>query len=138
MSYTKASLAANERILLLTSFTWWITVGWLVATTPFVLMGSWFLLILPLIAYIERYFTEFAVTNQGVLVKQGIIRRRVTRIAIGQIEGVFLTQSVLGRILNYGTIIVHGSGQPGALLFTKVGSPVKIQALINSQISATK
>lgn len=137
MSYTNASLSGNEYIIRLTSFTWWITIKWAalgVVLVPFTLGWS---LIIPAISFIERYFTEYAVTSQGVLVKRGIIRRKVSRISIKKIEGVELRQTILGRILNYGTIVVRGTGSD-SVVFYLVGSPVSFQGLINDQIDILK
>jgi len=137
MSYTNTSLSGNEYIIRLTSFTWWINIKWLalgIVLVPFTLGWS---MIIPAISFIERYFTEYAVTSQGILVKRGIIRRKVSRISIKKIEGVELRQSILGRILNYGTIVVRGTGSD-AVMFDYVGSPVGFQSLINDQISILK
>jgi uncharacterized membrane protein YdbT with pleckstrin-like domain len=137
MSYTNTSLSGNEYIIRLTSFTWWVTVKWLalgIVLVPFTFGWS---LIIPAISFIERYFTEYAVTSQGVLVKRGIIRRRVSRLSIKKIEGVELRQTILGRILNYGTIVVRGTGSD-SVVFYLVGSPVNFQGLINDQIAILK
>lgn len=126
MSYTNTSLSGNEYIIRLTSFTWWVTVKWLalgIVLVPFTFGWS---LIIPAISFIERYFTEYAVTSQGVLVKRGIIRRRVSRLSIKKIEGVELRQTILGRILNYGTIVVRGTGSD-SVVFYLVGSPVNFR-----------
>lgn len=137
MSYTNTSLASGEHIIRLTSVTWWITIKWTlvgVLLAPFTMSLT---LIIPVISFIDRYFTEYAVTSQGVLVKRGIIRRKVSRISVKKIEGVDLRQTILGRILNYGTIVVRGTGSD-AVVFYMVPSPLGFQGLINDQIDVLK
>lgn len=137
MSYSSRSLSGNEHIIRLTSFTWWVTIKWLLLSLPFVPVTLGLSLIIPVISFIERYFTEYAITSQGVLVKRGIIRRKVSRLSIKKIEGVELRQTILGRIFNYGTIVVRGTGSD-SVVFYLVGSPVGFQGLINDQISILK
>lgn len=137
MSYTNTSLSAGEHVIRLTSVTWWITIKWGLIGLTFAPFTFGLTLLLPAISVIERYFTEYAVTSQGVLVKRGIIRRKVSRISIKKIEGVDLRQTILGRIFNYGTIVVRGTGSD-AVVFDSVGSPVVFQSLINNQIDVLK
>lgn len=54
--------------------------------------------------------TEFAVTNQRVLAKRGLIRRRTLEILLPQVESILVHQSILGRLLNFGTVTVTGTG----------------------------
>jgi len=54
--------------------------------------------------------TEFGVTNERVLMKTGLLRRRSLEIVISQVEGVSVDQGLFGRILGYGNIVITGSG----------------------------
>lgn len=54
--------------------------------------------------------TELAVTNKRIIVKLGVIRRATTELYLTRIEGVEVEQSILGRILGYGTVYVRGIG----------------------------
>lgn len=57
------------------------------------------------------FFTsEFAITNERVMVKYGLIFRTTFDLTIQKIEGYTANQSILGRFINYGTIILQGSG----------------------------
>ncbi len=137
MSYTNSSLSAGEYIVKLTSYTLWPFVWWLVIGIILLSFTFGWSLVIPLVSFIERYFTEYSVTSQGVLVKRGIIRRKVSRLSIKKIEGVDLRQTILGRILNYGTIVVRGTGSD-AVVFSMVSGPVNFQSVINDQISVLK
>ena len=61
-------------------------------------------------AAITRWTAEIAVTNQRVIRKSGLIRCDTIEINMPKVESVDVHQSVLGRLLNYGTVIVRGTG----------------------------
>ena len=61
-------------------------------------------------AAIDRWTTEIAVTDQRVILKHGLIRRDTIEINMPKVESVDVRQSILGRLLNYGTVIVRGTG----------------------------
>jgi uncharacterized membrane protein YdbT with pleckstrin-like domain len=54
--------------------------------------------------------SEFAVTNKRVLIKVGIVNRRSLEMLLSKVETVRVEQSVAGRLLGYGTIVVTGTG----------------------------
>ncbi len=59
---------------------------------------------------VVRATTEIAVTSNRFVLKEGIVARNVDEMAIDRIESVHVIQSVLGRLLDYGTIMVRGMG----------------------------
>ena len=63
-------------------------------------------------ALIRYNTTELVVTNRKVLAKFGLIKRNSIEILITKIESVRLNQGILGRIFNYGDIILAGAGTP--------------------------
>ena len=62
-------------------------------------------------AWFERWTTEIAVTDRRIIHKRGFIRRETKEIALDKVESVDVDQSIFGRILDYGSISVHGTGQ---------------------------
>ena len=73
-------------------------------------VGLAFGLFLWLAAWIREVTTEIVVTDKRVLLKTGLIARRTTEINMGRVESVDVYQSILGRILAYGTVTVRGTG----------------------------
>jgi uncharacterized membrane protein YdbT with pleckstrin-like domain len=59
---------------------------------------------------IRRATTELAVTNRRVIHKRGFIQRHTVEISRSQVESVDVDQSILGRMMNFGTVTVHGTG----------------------------
>jgi uncharacterized membrane protein YdbT with pleckstrin-like domain len=61
-------------------------------------------------ALIRRATTELAVTDRRVIYKTGIFQRHSLEMNRSKVETVGVNQSILGRILGYGTVIVRGTG----------------------------
>ncbi|HEV8680000.1 MAG TPA: PH domain-containing protein [Stellaceae bacterium] len=61
-------------------------------------------------ALIRRSTTELAVTDRRVIYKTGIFQRHSMEMNRSKVETVGVNQSILGRILGYGTVIVRGTG----------------------------
>ncbi len=59
---------------------------------------------------IERWTSEFAITNKRVIIKVGLVSRRTVEMNLSKVESVNVDQSILGRILGYGSIMVIGTG----------------------------
>ncbi|TWB45455.1 PH (Pleckstrin Homology) domain-containing protein [Nitrospirillum pindoramense] len=64
-------------------------------------------------AWFHAKTTELAVTTKRVIVKQGIIRRTTVELNLSKVESFHVEQSIPGRLLNYGTVIIRGvAGTP--------------------------
>jgi uncharacterized membrane protein YdbT with pleckstrin-like domain len=61
-------------------------------------------------AWIRVKSTELAITNKRVIAKFGFISRNTMEISIQKVESIQVQQSLMGRMLNYGTLIVSGTG----------------------------
>jgi uncharacterized membrane protein YdbT with pleckstrin-like domain len=62
-------------------------------------------------AWFRRWTTEIAVTSRRIIRKEGFIRRKTKEIALDKVESVDVDQSIAGRILDYGNVLIHGTGQ---------------------------
>jgi len=61
-------------------------------------------------AWFRRWTTEIDVTDRRVVYKRGFIRRHTVEINMDKVESVDVDQSVLGRMFDYGDIIIRGTG----------------------------
>jgi uncharacterized membrane protein YdbT with pleckstrin-like domain len=61
-------------------------------------------------AWIRRRSSEFAVTNKRVIIKLGVTTTRSMELLLPKVEGITVTQSLMGRMFGYGEIVVTGSG----------------------------
>ena len=83
-------------------------------------------------AWIRQWSSEFAVTNKRVIIKVGFISRRTIEINMSKVESVEVNQDIFGRVLNYGTIVVIGTGgtkEPFALIH----DPLPFRRAVQSQ-----
>ncbi len=63
--------------------------------------------------FIKRWTTELAITDRRVIYKERLIARRTLEMNRSRVESVDVYQSVLGRLLGYGTITLRGTGGSG-------------------------
>jgi uncharacterized membrane protein YdbT with pleckstrin-like domain len=54
--------------------------------------------------------TEIAVTTHRVIYKTGFIRRYTAEMNMDKVESVDVVQPLLGRLLDYGSVRVRGTG----------------------------
>src|SRR5206468_6927850 len=60
--------------------------------------------------WVKAQTSEFAVTNKRVIVKVGLIRRDTLELLLSKVESIGVDQTVTGRIVGYGSIVVVGTG----------------------------
>lgn len=60
------------------------------------------------------YTTEMVITNKRVMAKSGFFNKSTVEIKLDKIESIRIEQNILGRFLNFGTVIVAGAGNPQA------------------------
>jgi uncharacterized membrane protein YdbT with pleckstrin-like domain len=83
-------------------------------------------------AALKRATTELAVTDHRVIYKRGIIGRHTIEMARSKVESVDVAQSLVGRALNYGTVLVRGTGG-GLEPFRNVEDPLRFRSAITAQ-----
>ena len=69
----------------------------------------WGLLVLvkPIIA---KETTELVITNRRIIAKFGLISRYTIEMNLPKVESISVSQSILGRMLNYGNLQIVGTG----------------------------
>lgn len=77
-------------------------------------------------AIAKFYTTEIAITNKQLITKPGIIARNGTTLLLARCESCNLKQSVVGRLFNYGSIIVSGAGDTNAVMLG-ISNPMMFQ-----------
>ena len=83
-------------------------------------------------AWFHRWTTETDVTNLRVVHKTGFIQRRTFEMSLDKVESVDVNQSILGRILNYGTIIIRGVGV-GIEPLPNIDSPIAFRNHVTAE-----
>jgi uncharacterized membrane protein YdbT with pleckstrin-like domain len=140
--YVDSNLNPGERVVYRGS------VHWIVYLAPVLMLGFGIPLIgtgmrygLPLaglgllagvVAWVRQTTSEFAVTTTRVIVKTGLISRRTIEINIARIESVQVDQDIFGRLLNYGSITVIGTGgtkEP----FSLIDDPQQFRRMVQAE-----
>jgi len=108
-SYVEAALVSGERVVHSGKLSLWSV--WHLLLFGLLLLPAFGLgLILWAVAYIRLKSTEIAVTTKRLIVKYGFIRRTTIEIALNRVESIQVDQSILGRMLDFGTLVVSGTG----------------------------
>ena len=107
-SYVEDALVKGEKVVHLGKVSLWSL--WHLLVFGVLLLPVAVGLVLLVLAYIRFKSTEMAVTTKRVIVKHGFIRRNTIEINLNKIESLQVEQGVLGRIFNFGTIVVAGTG----------------------------
>ena len=82
--------------------------------------------------FIEYKTSEFAVTTKRVIIKVGVFRRRTLELLLRQVEAISVEQTVLGRILGFGSVTLTGTGGVREV-FHNISSPLEFRRQIHSQ-----
>jgi uncharacterized membrane protein YdbT with pleckstrin-like domain len=96
--YVNNNLIKNEQVEFETGYHWIIFFNFRALLTLF---------IAPML---DRFSDEFAITNRRVIMKTGLISRKTLEMNLSKIESVNVDQSILGRMLGYGSIKIIGTG----------------------------
>lgn len=79
--------------------------------------------------------SEFAVTNKRVLSKTGFIQRESDETLLSKVEAVSVDQGILGRILDFGSVIITGSGGTEDS-FPRIAQPLEFRRQVQGQVVA--
>lgn len=113
-NYVNNNLIKDEHVELETTYHWIIFCNLRAILTLF---------IAPII---DKYSDEFAITNRRLIIKTGLISRKTFEMNLSKIESVNIDQTILGRILGYGTIIIVGSGGTREI-FPSIKNPLEFR-----------
>ena len=129
MGYVQDTIGNNEKIIYTVKFRWIYTLG---AFFNLLFLGIFIIGIIKFLKMmINKWTTERVLTDLRYIQKTGWIKRNTEEISISKIEEVDLKQSVLGRLLGYGTINISGTGS-GQIKLQSIDDPLKFQKNLNN------
>lgn len=67
-------------------------------------------LVVILSALIRRSTTELVLTDRRIIAKRGFVARDTVEMQLGKVESLHVNQGVIGRMLDYGDVMVVGTG----------------------------
>ena len=83
-----------------------------------VVWGAW-----AIVVYLQWSSASLTVTDQRVILEEGVFRRDSKVIALDRVQDVSTKQSLLGRVLRYGLVEIDAAGVQGAETFDYCRSP---------------
>lgn len=116
MSYIQQSLIKDEQIVYQAKVSKWSQIRNIVFAIICFALATQYLILAVLgiffivTAFLNIWTTELALTNKRVIAKFGFIQRHTVEINLAKVEGLSVGQGVIGRIFNFGTVVVHGTG----------------------------
>ena len=153
-SYIQGMLGQNERIVLATRQHWFVlfsnilleillvvslVVGVSAAAVVNPLAGFGFVLVLvPLIGMLRDILIwrnrEYIVTNRRVIQISGVFSKDVVDSSLEKVNDVKMSQSMFGRLFDYGDVEILTASEMGINLFKRIGDPVKFKtAMLNAK-----
>ena len=148
MGYVEGHLLPGEKVVYRARLHW-IVFGWpvlvalagvallvLARDTPLAgLIALGFALVLAVSPLLRYTSSEFAVTDKRVIIKLGLVQRDAMETLLSKVEGIEVEQTIVGRILNYGTLIITGTGgtrEP----FQMIRAPMDFRRQVQAQTVA--
>ncbi len=108
MSYIQESLGDGETVIAEAHFPWTYSA---LAWAALILLGIFLIgIIIFIVMMLRKWSTEIGITSHRFVEKRGLIARHTNEISLPNIEGVKVNQGVMGRIFDYGTVRIEGTG----------------------------
>jgi uncharacterized membrane protein YdbT with pleckstrin-like domain len=155
--YLKSLLGENEQVVFVTHHHWLVLAGeilaesllsiiivalvtllWLVwLPNPLVPLG-YLLLIIPIISLWRDVLIwrnrEYVVTNRRVIQLSGVFSKNITDSSLDKVNDVKMSQTFMGRMLDYGNIEILTASELGVNKFTYIGKPIQYKtAMLNAK-----
>ena len=83
-------------------------------------------------AWIVAVNTEIIVTSRRVIYKTGFISRNTVEMNLDKVESVLVRQGILGRVLNFGTVIIRGVGA-GLEPVDNIAAPLELHRHVGAE-----
>ena len=129
MGYVDETIGANEKIVYIVKFHWVYTFSALLYLLFFGIIIIGIIIFFKMM--INKWTTERVLTNSRYIQKTGWIARNIEEISIYKIEEVDLSQTILGRVLGYGSISISGTGS-GNIILNSIDDPLLFQKNLNN------
>ena len=89
------------------------------------------------VGLLKRTATEMAVTDRRVVVKVGLTSRRTVELLLSKVESIGVEETLFGRMLGYGTVLVRGTGGTPES-FNTIAHPLEFRREVQQQIERSE
>lgn len=79
---------------------------------------------------VDRWFTNYVLTTERLIVRRGVIARSGNEIPLESVVNVLFTQTVWERLLRYGDVTLESAGVQGRTTFDDIPDPEGFQSQV--------
>jgi len=83
--------------------------------------------------FLDYFTSDYAITDKRILMKEGFFFRHTNDTRLSTIANVSVNQSLLGQLLNYGTVMINSFGG-GTDPFTEIDGPFQFQKIMQAEL----
>lgn len=113
----------------------WDVDGWLRNATNVVVALAIVASVLYLLQrWIDWISTNFVVTTDRCIYREGIISKRGVEIPLDRINTIFFNQGFIDRLVGAGTLTIESAGENGVQTFEDVRDPIGVQQVLYEEI----
>jgi uncharacterized membrane protein YdbT with pleckstrin-like domain len=77
--------------------------------------------------YLKWMTTNFAVTSNRVVFRQGVVAKKGIEIPLDRVNTIFFNQGIFERLIGAGDLTIESAGSQGSEKFTDIRRPSKVQ-----------
>ena len=106
---------------------------------------SWASIVLPVLAllwfvwtYITWRTTNFVVTTDRLIFRQGVVAKKGKEIPLERINDISFNQTIFERLIGAGDLLIESGGEQGQQRFSDIRKPFEVQNLIYKSIEQSK
>jgi len=96
------------------------------------------MVIVALLYFLQRWIswisTNFVVTTDRCIYREGIVSKRGIEIPLERINTVFFNQGIIDRMVGAGTLTIESAGEHGVQTFEDVRNPIAVQQELYQQM----
>jgi uncharacterized membrane protein YdbT with pleckstrin-like domain len=92
--------------------------------------------ILLLVRYVKWTTTNFVVTNERLIHREGVIAKSGIEIPLDRVQTIRFNQTIFERMLGAGDLLIESAGETGQNQFTDIRKPSVVQNVIYREIEA--
>jgi uncharacterized membrane protein YdbT with pleckstrin-like domain len=129
-AYLGVALLVSAFVFTQDRTTFWRVVGLLVAVGLIIAVVNFAL------QYARWVTTNFVVTNERVISREGVVAKRGIEIPLDRINTVFFNQTLFERMIGAGDLGIESAGEGGRQTFSDIRSPSVVQQEIYRQKEA--
>lgn len=110
-----------------------------IGLTGYVMLAIVLLMLFDLIYIIWQllswYSTSYTITNQRIIAKKGVLNTKKTYMPYRSIQDIDLSQNILEKILNIGTIRAYSAYDNNSMVLSNISNPGEVEDILFNQIN---